>query len=180
MNKNNNLDIKLLQQTINEILPNLNMYARDVELDNKLAMKYKIGMIIKEKGFTDASCRVMGMVTSHRFAILSNHMADLREMEQGTNWGLFVAQRDAHFKVLDIYEHKGKTQILLLHLPDDERWRLFENVELSVEESIVADCRKRFEDKCLLEPIPELAKRDWLDRCVFPLGMSDEGDFFKI
>ena len=71
-------------------------------------------------------------------------------------------------------------QILLLHLPDDERWRLFENVELSIEESIVDECRKRFEDKCLLEPISELAKRDWLDRCVFPLGMSDEGNFFKI
>lgn len=175
-----NIDMKVVQQTVNEILPNLNMYVRDVNLDSTLANKYKVGMIIREKGFTDASCRVMGMVTSHRYAILSNHMGDLREMEQGTNWGLFVAQRDAHFKVLDIYEYNGKIQILLLHLPNDERWQIFENMKLSIEDDLVKDCRKRFEDKCDLEPIPELVKKDWLDRCEFPLGMSDEGEFFKL
>ena len=61
----------------------------------------------------------MGMVTSHRYAILSNHMGDFREYEHGTNWGLFVAKH-SHFKVIDIYEYNGKTQILLLHLPDDK------------------------------------------------------------
>lgn len=76
------------------------------------------------KRFVDASHRVMGMITTHRYSILSNHMRDLRPFEHGTNWGLSVAPRDAHFKVLDVYTYGNKTQILLLHLPEDENWKL--------------------------------------------------------
>ena len=110
------IDIDLLEQTINEILPGLTIYVRDVDLDSNLSAIYKAGMIIMERGFTDASCRVMGMKTTHRYSILSNHMVDFQEYEHGTNWGLFVAQPNAHYKVLDVYEFQGKTQILLMHL----------------------------------------------------------------
>ena len=125
------LDVKKIEDAINDIMPGLTMYVRDVNLTDEIASKYQPGMIIMEKGFTDASNRVMGMVTSHRYAILSNHMGDFREYEHGTNWGLFVAKNNSHFKVIDIYEHNGKTQILLLHLPDDKRWKLFDNVYMS-------------------------------------------------
>lgn len=47
------------------------MYARDVNLPPALASKYEPDIIIMEPGFTDASSRVMCMVTTHRFAILS-------------------------------------------------------------------------------------------------------------
>lgn len=172
------LNVKELEALINDILPGLTMYVRDVNLPPEFATKYEPGMIIREKGFTDASNRVMGMITTHRYAILSNHMRDLREFEHGTNWGLFVAKSDAHFKVLDIYIYQDKTQILLLHLPDDERWSLFENIKISIEDELISDSRKRFEDKCMAEVIPELATDVWLDRCKFPIGMSDEGEFF--
>ena len=135
------LDVTKIETLINEILPGLSMYVRDVNLDSRIAAKYKPGMIIREKGFTDASNRVMGMITTHRYAILSNHMADLREYEHDTNWGLFVAKNNSHFKVLDIYEFQGKTQILLLHLPDDNRWSMFENMKLSIEDEFIPDCR---------------------------------------
>lgn len=29
-------------------------------------------------------------------------------------------------------------------------------------------------------PIPELATDKWLDRCKFPLGMDDNGNFFEL
>lgn len=170
--------VQEMEAVINDILPGLTMYVRDVNLSPEFAAKYKVGMIIREKGFTDASNRVMGMVTSHRYAILSNHMGDLREYEHDTNWGLFVAKNNAHFKVMDVYEYQGKTQILLLHLPDDDRWKMFENVKLSIEDSFIPDCRTRFENKCMGEVIPELATDVWLDRCKFPVGMSDDGEFF--
>ena len=175
-----NFDAELLEKTINEILPGLAMYVRDVNLAPELALQYKPETIIMERGFTDASCRVMGMITTHRFAILSNHMADLREYEHDTNWGLFVARNNAHFKVLDIYEYQGRTQILLLHLPDDNRWKMFKNVQLSIEEQLIEDSRKRFEDKSVQEPVPELIKENWLDRCSAPLGMSDAGELFDL
>ena len=82
------LDTKLFEEVINEIFPGLTMYVRDVNLPPAFASKYAPDMIIMEPGFTDASSRVMGMVTTHRFAILSNHMADFGPYEHDTNWGL--------------------------------------------------------------------------------------------
>ena len=67
-----------------------------------------------------------------------------------------MANRDSHFKVLDIYEHEGKTQILLLHLPDDYRWKWMEQVTLDLPVDIVADSRERFASKAHAEPIPEV------------------------
>lgn len=173
------LDIEAIEKAINEIMPGLTMYVRDINLNEQYAKKYVPGRIIREPGFTDASCRVGGMATTHRYAILSNHMADLREIEDHTNWGLFVANRNSHFKVLDNYTYQGKTQILLLHLPDNGKWELFDHVKMSFEEDLIADCRERFENKCLNRPIEELATDTWIDRCHFPIGMSDEGELFE-
>ena len=78
------IDKELYEKTINDIFPGLTMYVRDVDLSLELADIYKPGMIIMERAFTDASNRVMGMVTSHRYAILSNHMADLSQFEHDT------------------------------------------------------------------------------------------------
>ena len=174
------LDVKKIEDAINDIMPGLTMYVRDVNLTDEIASKYQPGMIIMEKGFTDASNRVMGMVTSHRYAILSNHMGDFREYEHGTNWGLFVAKNNSHFKVIDIYEYNGKTQILLLHLPDDKRWKLFDNVYMNIESDLIERCRERFTEKAFSEVIPELATDVWIDRCRFPVGMTDEGIFFDV
>ena len=45
-------DVQLYQQTINEILPGLTMYVRDVNLPKKLAEKYIPDTIILERGYT--------------------------------------------------------------------------------------------------------------------------------
>ena len=174
------MDMESLQETINEILPGLAMYVRDVDLNRKCVEAYRPGMILMERGFTDASARVMGMNTTHRITILSNHMADFGDAEHDTNWNLFVANHGAHFKVLDVYEYQGKTQILLLHLPDDDRWKIFETVTLSLEEKLIDDSRKRFENKCVLEVVPELNTPEWKDRCKDPLGMDKDGTLYDI
>lgn len=174
------MDMESLQATINEILPGIAMYVRDVDLNKKCAEAYQPGMILMERGFTDASARVMGMNTTHRFTILSNHMADFGDVEHDTNWNLFVANHGAHFKVLDVYEYQGRTQILLLHLPDDDRWKLFKTVTLSLEEKLIDDSRKRFENKCVLEVVPELNTPEWKDRCKDPVGMDEDGTLYDI
>ena len=111
--------------------PGITLFARDVNLPPELAEKYKAGMIIREKGFTDTTIRFGGMVTSCRYVILSNHMKNLAMLENGTNWGLHVANKDAHFKVLGQVTYKGKTGIFLLHLPDDETWKAYQTMEFS-------------------------------------------------
>lgn len=174
------LTIEAAQKLVNEILPGLQMFARDVDLSADVAAKYVPGMIIKELGFTDASCRVMGMVKTHRFAILSNQMKDISAFEHGTNWGLCVANAGAYYKVLDVYTFKGRTQILLLQLPYDERWKLFRELKLMVngknlEETLITECRTRFENKSQQKAVPELTTKEWLSRCEWPLGMDGSG-----
>lgn len=174
------LDVKLFEQTINEILPNTGVHVRDVNLPKELAEKYVPYTIIKEIGFTDASKRVMGMKTSHRFAIISNHMGDLSAFEPDTNCGLMVARRNSHFIVLDNYEYHGKTLITLLHLPNDKRWKLFQNVRLDIYDDIIKETRERFENKCEQAVIPELATEEWLKRWSRPLGMDMQGNMFDL
>lgn len=176
----NDAFIKKMEEIINRTIPGLTMFVRDVNLPDEIAKKYVPDLIIREKAFVDASHRVMGMITSHRFAILSNHMGNLENFEHGTNWGLCVAQSYSHFKVLTVHEYCGKTLILLLHLPDDEDWKMFQNVKISIEDDMILSSIKRFENKCHLEAIPELATNEWLERCSFPIGMDDEGNFFSL
>lgn len=174
------LDMQAMEKAMNDMYPGLAMFVRDVNLAEGLAEKYTAGSVIREKAFTDASCRIGGLVTTHRYIILSNHMGNLSAFEHGTNWGLFVAQRDSHFKVFGVFRHEDKTAIVLLHLPDDERWKLFQDVDVDIDETLMEKACQRFVSACAQPPIPELANAQWLDRCRFPVGMSDEGELWPL
>lgn len=169
-----------LQAVADNMYPGIALFARDMNLPEELARRYTPGLIIREKAFTDASNRFMGMVTTHRYVILSNHMVDLSQFEQGTHWGLHVAQKGSHFKVLGQHSHQGKTGIFLLHLPDDERWRLWQTAEFSMDQQLYEMAVQRFTQKCTQLPVPELTQTAWLDRCAFPVGMSDDGVFWPL
>lgn len=169
-----------IQKIINKTYPGIAMYARDVNLNPKLAEVYKLGMIICERGFTDTTNRFMGMVTTHRYVILSNHMKDLSNLEQGTNWGLHVAKPGSHFKILGQKQCGNKTGIFLLHLPDDGDWKLWNKVRFPMDDQVYQMAVQRFELKCTAEVIPELATKSWLDRCSMPLGMDESGRLFDL
>ena len=151
-------------------------YVRDVNLDEKLAEKYEIGQIITEKAFVDASSRIGGMMTTHRYTILSGNALDLSEYEGERGWGINVIKNNSRFKVIDIYSHDGKTQIALLQLPDGFE-EVFENT-ISIEREMVEKLRSQFEEDLKRDVIEELAGPEWLSRCEFPIGMNDEGEFF--
>ena len=151
-------------------------YVRDINLKSDLFERYEIGQTITERAFVDATNRIGGLATSHRYLILSNQFKDLSEFEKNTNWNLHITARDSVFKILDIYTKDGKSQIFLLQLPKG-----FEEVfdrENDLIEDAVSDSREFF-DKCLKEdPIKEVSSPDWLERVSFPLGMDNEGNFF--
>jgi hypothetical protein len=174
------MTIEVLETLFNRLLPDLQIFVRDANLPAQCASKYVPGMVIREKAFTDASSRVMGMVTTHRYNILSNHMADLSEYEHETNWGLCVANANSYFKVIDVFEQNGKTLITLLHLFDDD-WKLFEQLKIVINGTdLVKMSRQRFLDKYQQPPVPELTTKKWLERCSFPIGMSDDGVFWEL
>ena len=151
-------------------------YVRDVNLAENLASKYEPGQILTEKAFVDASSRIGGMVTSHRYLILSQFMLDLSQFEDGTSWGINVANSGSRFKVLDIFTVDGKTQILLLHLPNGFDG-VFED-KRDVEDEFIQRERENFKEDVKKDPIEDLTDDVWIGRCGFPIGMSDEGEFF--
>ncbi len=173
-------DAEFIESVVNRTYPGLALYVRDANLPDGVSSKYIKGMILREKGFCDASSRVMGMVTTHRYGILSNHMADLSQFENGTNWGLHIATIDSRFKVLSTYEFNGKTLILLLHLPDDESWKIFREIKLNIDDQLVENCIERFKNKCEADAVPELTSNNWLERCSFPIGMDEDGNLFDV
>lgn len=169
-----------LELAVNRTFPGLTMYARDVNLAPALEKKYKKGLILREKAFVDASSRFMGMVTTHRFIILSNHMVDLDKLAPDKHWGLHTAQRDSRFKVLGTVVRDGLTGIVLLHLPGEGLWKAFMDRESSLEQQMFEKAAERFAVKCRAETVPELAEAEWLDRCAFPVGMNDAGELWPL
>ncbi|WP_295113917.1 NADAR domain-containing protein [uncultured Methanobrevibacter sp.] len=163
-------------KVIESVLFDSQKYVRDVNLDEKLAEKYEIGQIITERAFVDASPKIGGMMTTHRYLIISQWMMDLSRFEEGTSWGLHTVKLNSKFKVIDIYEIDGKTQIVLVHLPDGFEY-LFENT-ISLEKKFVKKLRSEFAKTVKMDVIDDLADDEWLKRCKFPIGMDDDGNFF--
>jgi len=176
---NEKFPIEAFENACNRIFPGAYTLVRDVNLPEATAAKYKIGMIIREPAFCDATYKVGGMVTTHRYAICTNHHLDTTALvEKGEMWGLCICQKDSRYKVLDIYTFENKTQILLLHL--DEDWQLFQNIHFNILDDLVKKSRERFENKCTLPPIPEVTTPEWLDRCASPVGIDDKNEFFPL
>lgn len=179
-------DLVYLEDAVNATYTGLALFARDVDLAPELARKYTAGLVLRERGFTDATPRLGGMVTTHRFVIMSNHLADFDALlgkdrdVKAPDWRLHVANRDSHFKVLGQREVGGKTLIFLLHLPDDDRWRLLASAAVDIDERLLADAIGRMEVRLQQAPIPEVTSELWLDRCRSPLGMSDDGELFPL
>jgi hypothetical protein len=169
---------KAIEQIINITYPGVTMLYRDANLGS-IAKLYKEDMIIKERAFTDASRRGGGMITTHRYVILSNCYMDASEFEKGSNWGLCIMQSGSHFKVLDVYSKQEKTQVTLLHLPE-KHWEVFTNVKTNLDEQLVLYTRKRFDELLTSPPVAELATDKWLERCSFPLGMDTKGNFYPL
>jgi len=169
---------KKYEEAYNNIFPGLQMFVRDTFLDKATEEKYVTGKIIREPTYCDVSCRVGGLVTTHRYAILSNRFVDFKDFEHGSNWGLFVCKRDSYFKILDVYKLNDKTQITLLHL--DENWKLFENVKCNIDADIINMSQERFRNKIDTPPIPELATKRWLDRLSYPIGIDHKNEYFPL
>ena len=154
-----------------DTLENINFYVRDTDLGFQEFRQYKVGQILLEKAYVDCSNKIGKPITNTRFLIASNHMADFRSYEQGTDWSLFVADKNSRFVILDEYSKEDKTQFTLLHLNDEREW----NEDCS---QIVQQARECFDQALASDCIASLSTRDWLHRCEFPIGIDPDGNLF--
>ena len=157
---------------------NSGLFVHDINLPDGFLEKYEIGALIKERGFVDMTNKIGQMTTSHRYAIISNHVGNLSQFEHGTNWGLHTAASGSKFKVLDVFTFKEKTQILLLHLEDNLEDFFAGND--AIDEECVAWARNIFVESFEKEIIEEVNTDEWLERCSFPIGMDNEGNIWGI
>ena len=169
---------KRIKDILDETFSDLKLFYRDTTLSDDLISKYKVGQIIKEKGFTDMSYIGGGLSQNCRYLIASSDARDLSKFNPASvKNGHALLDDNSFFKVLDIQKVNNKTQIFLLNIPGNSL-TLFKNSTSNLEEEITEKARQKFIAKIDSALIPELQTEDWKERTKSPIGMSDNGEFF--
>lgn len=135
-----NVPTSYLQRLAIDTFVGAEVLFADAELTREQAALYTPGLLIREPGTVCASRSNDAPSGACRFAIVTNSAADADSSDSGA----CEIAPGARFKVLDVCEREGRTQIALLHLPGDERWRLFGEVEFSSEKDAADACREVF------------------------------------
>ncbi len=172
-------DSAALGQLWKETFSNVSFFYRDADLENEAIEKYRPGMIIQERAYVDCSSLDGGLAARHRYLIITGKAKDLHALAgMDPRYGPAILQRDAYFKVLDVYELRGHAQVTLLHAPEELIGHL-RALELNeIEKEMVQAARTNFEENLGKPAVPALTEAAWLERVMFPLGMSEEGDLF--
>ncbi|MBZ4043406.1 hypothetical protein [Flavobacterium hibisci] len=169
---------KRIKETLDETFSDLKLFYRDTNLPENLISNYKIGQIIKEKGFTDMTSMGGGLSGNFRYLIASANAKDLSKFNpDSAKIGHFLLDEITFFKVLDIQKIENKTQVFLLHIPDNSL-SLFKNSTSNIEEEITEKARQKFSSKINAALIPELQTENWKERTKSPIGMNDQGEMF--
>jgi len=167
-----------LKAIYNETFSDLKLFYRDTTLSHELISNYKVGQIIKEKGFTDMSFIGGGLSGNCRYLIASSEARELSKFNpDSVKNGHSLLDDNSFFKVLDIQKIKDKTQIFLLNIPGNSL-TLFKNSSSNLEEEIIEKARQKFINKIDSALIPELQTDNWTERTKSPIGMSDLGKLF--
>lgn len=165
-----------LEQAANDTFTGLQTFVRDTDLTPEEESRYEVGRILRVRGNLVATPRVGGIETTHRFAVLSNHMYDISDVhEADPACRVHAARSGSRFKVLAVMREAGRTQVVLLHHPDDERWALWRDCSWSVEGEILETARDNFESKLSAPAIPELRSQAWRASCAEVPGFAGGG-----
>lgn len=169
---------KRIKETLDDTFSDLKLFYRDTNLADNLIVKYKVGQIIKEISFTDMTSIGGGLSGNFRYLIASANAKDISKFNPGSaKIGHFLLDEIAFFKVLDIQKINTKTQVFLLHIPDNSL-SLFKNSTSNIEEEITEKARQKFISKINSPLIPELQTEEWKERTKSPIGMNDQGEMF--
>ena len=152
-------------------------FVRDTTLPQGFLQKYRVGLLLREPTFCDASYKLGGFVAPHRFLIISSHAKCLDDVAPQP-WGLCVWQTGTFFKVIDNTVGQGRAQVTLLEIPA-ELVSLFTGDNLSeLEHSFALQARQAFEQYLNAAPIPELNTEEWRQRLIYPIGINAQGEPF--
>jgi hypothetical protein len=67
-------------------------FFRDADLPPEVSSRYKVGLLLREPTFCDASHKFGGFLARHRYLIISANARCVDELVQDCDWGLFRAR----------------------------------------------------------------------------------------
>ena len=178
-------EFKRFEEIINWTLPGLTMYYRDADLPQDIIDAYERGMIIRSQTFVDVSGFAGRPTTNCRYIFASSKAAPMFRINPATEkWAFHTINCNSYFKVLDVHQREGVTQLLLLHIPYAgidffRRSALILNEE-NLEQSFVERARTSLEQKLTMDAPPALNEPEWRERTSFPIGLDANNNFFPL
>ena len=185
-----NVDFKeLFEKFANWTLPGLQFFYRDTDAPVVIDTTYHVGDILRAGFFVDVTTKLYKPAHRTRFLIASAHAAMICEIDelcqQNPNvkkWNLCTLHFNSYFKVMDVYEKEGVTQVLLLHIPAaaafflgyDETAMNFANEATGRETTLIDMARKSLDDKMKMDIHPRSLDKGLCERMSHPVGLDDE------
>lgn len=182
---------KFFEKVANWVLPGLQFFYRDTDAPVIVDTTYHVGDVLRAGCFVDVTTRLYKPAHKLRFIIASAHAAMLCEIDEFVrknprikDWNLCTLHYDSYFKVLDIYELDGVTQILLLHIPQAAARFLGDKPldflldGMGPDMNLIEMARKSLREKMCMEVHPRSLDPEFVEHMSHPVGLDD--DFYPI
>ncbi len=172
--------LNIIEEIFNWTYPGATLYYKDCELNVSVIEQFTKARILRNGYFLDVTCKGAGIKFNTRFLIASAKAANLYEINpDNEKYGHCCINANSYFKILDVYELKGKTQIFLLHIPA-QGISYFRKANSNMDDFFIQKARLSFDEKCEMEPLPELLETGWVKRTNFPVGMDAQNKFYPL
>ena len=173
----------------NWTLPGLQFFYRDTDAPVIVDTTYHVGDVLRAGFFVDVTTKLQKPAHKTRFLIASAHaamMCEIPELCQENpnvkNWNLCTLHFNSYFKVMDVYEKEGVTQVFLLHIPGaaafflghDETAMNFMNEATGQETTLIEMARKSLDEKMQMEVHPRSLDKELVERMHHPIGLDEE------
>lgn len=173
------LEHPLVQNHEPEVFMGFTFYYRDVEIPEKIMLKYYPGQFLRHPLPLDVTSVGQGLATSTRFLIASTTAVPLfPQHPEAKKWRQYEIQANSRFKVLEVFKTKFYSQVLLLHIPEEAN-RKGEAIDPVMEEKLIEKGKDNFRWYPQLPVVPELYSNEWLRRTLSPIGVDENGDFYS-
>lgn len=180
--------ISFFEKSINWILPGCQLFYRDTDADIDVQKCYPIGAVIRAGFFIDVTVKTQRPVKKIRYVIGSAHCAKLYEAvpdEDMRRWRLCVLHFNSYFKVMDVYEKGGVTQIFLLHIPYRAvpffmSEHSFNFIQGTSQTNMVEIVRNSLDAKLQMDVFPDTAEEALLERMQQPVGLNSNDELVPI
>lgn len=185
-----NIDYKdIFEKFANWTLPGLQFFYRDTDAPVIVETTYHVGDVLRAGFFVDVTTKLQKPAHKTRFLIASAHtamMCEIPELCQQNpkvkEWSLCTLHFNSYFKVMDVYEKEGVTQVFLLHIPGaaafflghDETAINFMNEATGQETTLIDMARKSLDEKMQMDVHPRSLDKELTERMYHPIGLDDE------